>query len=131
MASELELRWLKVNELKGAAKHFALFCKDDIEKQADQKEFDLTVYQDAIKLVLSKLDRSLTLENLSKRIAEDSDADNVDKTIDNPEAGDVNADTGNSEILHALESAKQGADNVKTDIHTQGERISGEASNAD
>jgi hypothetical protein len=130
MASELELRWLKVNELKGAAKHFALFCKDDIEKQADQKEFDLTVYQDAIKLVLSKLDRSLTLENLSRRIAEDSGID-VDSNNNNDESDNVSVDTDNSEILQELESAKNDADDVNTDIHTQGERISGEASDAD
>ena len=131
MASELELRWLKVNELKGAAKHFALFCKDDIEKQADQKEFDLTVYQDAIKLVLSKLDRSLTLEKLSRRIAKDSEDGNESGT----EVEDVNPDISNSsKILQELTSAKKvakGSDDISTDIHTQGDKISGEAPNAD
>lgn len=116
MASELELRWLKVDDLKGAAKHFAVFCKDDIQKQADQKGFDLNVYQDAIKLILSKLDRSLTLENLSRRIAEDSEDNETDQ----------------SEIQQELESAQNAAtDEINTDINTQGERVSGEAPDAD
>lgn len=69
MASELELRWLNTKELKGAAKRFSVFCKDDIKLEANSDGFDLDVYQDAIKLVLSKLDHSLTLSELTKRIA--------------------------------------------------------------
>lgn len=68
MASELELRWLKTTDLKGAAKRFAIFCKEDIKTQAEAEHFNLDVYQDAIKLILSKLDHSLTLAELTKKI---------------------------------------------------------------
>lgn len=69
MASELELRWLNTQELKGAAKRFSVFCKEDIKSHADSDDFDLSIYQDAVKLILSKLDHSLTLSELTKRIA--------------------------------------------------------------
>jgi len=69
MASELELRWLKTTDLKGAAKRFAVFCKEDIKTQAESGQFNLDVYQDAIKIVLSKLDHSVTLAELTKKIA--------------------------------------------------------------
>ena len=114
MASELELRWLKAAELKGAAKHFAQFCKEDIQQQAGREDFDLNVYQDAAKLILSKLDRSLTLEKLSKRIAEELE------DLAEPE------DAGSQEDL------SQGRLNNTVDsINTQGARVSEESSNAD
>jgi hypothetical protein len=127
MASELELRWLKVDDLKGAAKHFALFCKDDIQKQADQKGFDLNVYQDAIKLVLSKLDKSLTLENLSKRIAQDNEENNGQGDAEN--AGESGFQKEPASTQHDTDDADK--DTVKADINTQGERISGESPDAD
>ena len=123
MASELELRWLKVDDLTGAAKHFALFCKEDIQTQSDQKEFDLNVYQDAVKLVLSKLDKSLTLENLSKRIAEESEDGDAEVSEFQEELASVQ-NTADDVVEHVK-------DDIKTGIHTQDARISGEPSDAD
>lgn len=92
MASELELRWLNTQELKGAAKRFSVFCKEDIKSQADSENFELDVYQDAIKLILSKLDHSLTLSELTKRITAqeesslDSDLEKVDSAENKEES---------------------------------------------
>jgi len=96
MASELELRWLKANDFKGAAKRFAVFCKEDIKVQADSEQFSSDVYQDAIKLVLSKLDRSLTLVELTNRIAAEEEAQesDLDFSLDDGEDTDSNLDEG-------------------------------------
>ena len=61
MSAELELRWLKTEQLSGTVKRFAEFCKDDIKTQAKQDGFDLAVYQDAVKQVIEKLDDSISI----------------------------------------------------------------------
>lgn len=61
MSAELELRWLKTEHLSGTVKRFAEFCKDDVKKQSQQSDFDLPVYQDAIKQVIEKLDDSIAI----------------------------------------------------------------------
>lgn len=62
MSAELELRWLKTDNLTGAAKRFAVFCKEDIHEQSQTDDFEINKYQDAIKLVLEKLDDSISIE---------------------------------------------------------------------
>lgn len=64
MSAELELRWLKTSEQKGAAKRFAEFCKEDVKTQASADDFDIDKYQDAIKIVLEKLGESNSVEEL-------------------------------------------------------------------
>lgn len=77
MSAELELRWLKTEDVKGAVKRFAEFCKEDVRQQANQEGFDLAKYQDAVKLVMHKLDNSLSLDEIfgaeSKEGTEDAD----------------------------------------------------------
>lgn len=64
MAAELELRWLKTDSVRGAAKRFAIFCKEDIKEQSKNKDFDIGKYESAVKLVLQKLDNSISVEEL-------------------------------------------------------------------
>ena len=64
MSAELELRWLKTESVKGAVRRFAEFCKEDVREQAKQEDFNLGQYQDAVKLVLQKLDNSLSLDEI-------------------------------------------------------------------
>jgi len=64
MSAELELRWLKTENTKGAVKRFAEFCKEDVKKQAKQDGFDLDKYQDAVKLVMRKLDNKYSVTEL-------------------------------------------------------------------
>jgi len=64
MSAELELRWLKTDNERGTAKRFGEFCKQDILKQAKSKDFDLDKYQDAVKIVLDKLNDSISVEDL-------------------------------------------------------------------
>jgi len=64
MAAELELRWLKTESVRGAARRFAKFCKEDVKKQSEVEGFDIEKYQDAVKLVLDKLDDSISVEEL-------------------------------------------------------------------
>jgi len=64
MSAELELRWLKIDSTRGAIKRFSAFCKEDIKEQARKEDFDLDKYQDAIKLVIEKLDKSASIEGM-------------------------------------------------------------------
>ena len=64
MSAELELRWLKTDRVRGAAKRFAEFCKEDVKIQSENADFDIDKYEDAIKLVLEKLDDSISVEEL-------------------------------------------------------------------
>lgn len=64
MAAELELRWLKTESVRGAARRFANFCKEDVKEQSELEGFDIEKYQDAVKLVLDKLDDSISVEEL-------------------------------------------------------------------
>lgn len=64
MSAELELRWLKPEKLHGATKRFAEFCKEDILEQSKLEGFDNNVYQDSIKLVLEKLDDSVSIREM-------------------------------------------------------------------
>ena len=118
MTSELELRWLKANDFKGPAKRFAVFCKEDIKSQTDSKSFSLDVYQDAIKLVLSKLDRSLSLVELTNRIAaeEESQQSELDFSLDDNKANtntEVNtkpSTTASSDVEDIITEGKHHAD---------------------
>ena len=64
MSAELELRWLKTDQYKGAAKRFVEFCKEDVKEQSADENFDIDKYQDSIKIVLEKLEESNSLEEL-------------------------------------------------------------------
>jgi len=64
MSAELELRWLKTEKQKGAAKRFAEFCKEDVKSQSEMNDFDMDKYQDAVKIVLEKLSQSNSVEDL-------------------------------------------------------------------
>jgi hypothetical protein len=64
MSAELELRWLKTESVRGAARRFASFCKEDVREQAKLEDFDIEKYQDAVKMVLEKLDDSISVEEL-------------------------------------------------------------------
>ena len=64
MSAELELRWLKTDQQKGAAKRFAEFCKEDVKVQSERADFDMEKYEDAIKVVLEKLSDSSSVEEL-------------------------------------------------------------------
>ena len=64
MSAELELRWLKTDKVRGAARRFAEFCKEDVRIQAEAEDFDIDKYQDAIKIVLEKLSDSTSVEEL-------------------------------------------------------------------
>lgn len=77
MSAELELRWLKTEDVKGAVKRFAEFCKEDVREQAKQEGFDLNMYQNAVKLVMQKLDTSLSIDEIFsvEQQEEVSDAD--------------------------------------------------------
>lgn len=77
MSAELELRWLKTETVKGTVKRFAEFCKEDVREQSEQDDFDLDKYQDAVKLVMKKLDNSLSLDEIfgAESPEETTDAD--------------------------------------------------------
>ena len=64
MSAELELRWLKTESVRGAARRFADFCKKDVRTQSELEDFDIDKYQSAVKLVLQKLDDSVSVEEL-------------------------------------------------------------------
>ena len=64
MAAELELRWLKTDDIEGAVQRFAKFCKEDIREQSQQADFDLDRYQEAVKLVLQKLDKKESVKEI-------------------------------------------------------------------
>jgi len=77
MSAELELRWLKTETVRGTVKRFAEFCKEDVRHQAKLDDFDLTTYQEAVKLVLQKLDNSLSVDKMfqAEKIQEQDNAD--------------------------------------------------------
>lgn len=64
MSAELELRWLKMKNTKGAAKRFAEFCIEDVRERSKEDGFDLEKYQNAVKLVMRKLDNSDSIKEL-------------------------------------------------------------------
>lgn len=64
MSAKLELRWLKTENVKGAAKRFAEFCKEDVQEQSVLDNFDLEKYQSAVKLVMRKLDNSNSVKEM-------------------------------------------------------------------
>jgi hypothetical protein len=55
MPIDTHLRWLKTEDLSPVAKRFATFCKDDIEQYKNDKNFELDIYQDAIRFVVKRL----------------------------------------------------------------------------
>ncbi len=64
MAAELELRWLKTDDVQGAVRRFAEFCKEDVREQSKLDGFDLDKYQEGVKLVLQKLDKAIAVEEI-------------------------------------------------------------------
>ena len=64
MSAELELRWLKTDSVRGAVRRFAEFCKEDIKEQSQQDDFDINKYQDGVKLIIQKLDDSISVEGM-------------------------------------------------------------------
>ncbi len=64
MSAELELRWLKIEKTKGTVRRFVEFCKNDVKEQAKEDAFDLEKYQDAVKLIMTKLDKSPLVEKM-------------------------------------------------------------------
>ena len=64
MAAELELRWLKIDGMEGSLKRFAEFCKMDIREQSKQADFDVDLYQDAVKMILKKLDNKEAIKEI-------------------------------------------------------------------
>ena len=58
MPIDTQLRWLKTDNLSQVSKRFAEFCKHDIKQYENNNEFDAGVYQDAIKLVIDKLEKT-------------------------------------------------------------------------
>lgn len=64
MSAELELRWLKTEDSKGTVRRFAEFCKEDVKEQAELEGFDIDKYQSAVKLVMRKLDNSLSIDKM-------------------------------------------------------------------
>ena len=87
MSAELELRWLKIDNLVGAAKGFAEFCKEDIKEQSKTEGFDLDKYQESVKLLISKLDHSsavnaLFTPEIDKNKSEDAESIEVTNHVD-------------------------------------------------
>ncbi len=78
MSAELELRWLKTESVRGAVRRFAEFCKEDVREQAKQDDFELEKYQEAVKLVLQKLDNSLSLDEMFSAEQTEEEAVDVD-----------------------------------------------------
>jgi len=58
MPINTQLRWLKTDNLSQVSKRFVEFCKRDIEQYADDDNFDPDIYQDAIKLIIKKLEKT-------------------------------------------------------------------------
>ena len=57
MAASKYLRWLKEDELTTkVARRFAEFCEEDIEQRSNVDTFDAEVYEEAVKLVIDKLE---------------------------------------------------------------------------
>ncbi|RTZ67427.1 MAG: hypothetical protein DSZ29_00790 [Aquificaceae bacterium] len=59
MSANMELRWLKERDYKGASQRFVKFCKEDIIHQAESDpDFDIKIYESSIRTILEKLDNS-------------------------------------------------------------------------
>lgn len=57
MANSRYLRWLNEEELTSKiAKRFVAFCDEDIEQAASKDHFDASIYEDAMKLILERLE---------------------------------------------------------------------------
>ncbi len=58
MSADTEYQWLETESKEGAVKRFSEFCKKDIAEQSKEDDFDLGKYQEAVQLLLKKLDRT-------------------------------------------------------------------------
>lgn len=57
MATSKYLRWLKTDDLQTeVAKKFITFCKEDIDTRSKQEGFEADIYEDAVKLIIEKLE---------------------------------------------------------------------------
>lgn len=57
MANSKYLRWLNEDQLTTKiARRFAAFCDEDVEQQARMENFDAGIYEDAVRLVLERLE---------------------------------------------------------------------------
>ena len=114
MSANLELRWLKIDELTGAAKRFAEFSKEDIKEQGNEENFDIKKYEAGVKLVLGKLDNSLMLKKLFNP-ALGEEAKSADTTLEKDEqaidAVDLETVTSENQIIGKQDTEKQTKDN--------------------
>ncbi|MCK5726923.1 MAG: hypothetical protein KAH22_08885 [Thiotrichaceae bacterium] len=59
MSNSKHLRWLNKEKLATkVAQRFVSFCEDDIDKRSTLDGFNITLYTDAMKLVISKLEQT-------------------------------------------------------------------------
>ena len=58
MPLDTQLRWLKTDNLSQVSTRFVEFCKNDIKQYEGDDTFDGDIYQDAIRLVIKKLEES-------------------------------------------------------------------------
>lgn len=56
MPIDTQLRQLKTDNLSQVSKRFVDFCKNDIKQYEGDDAFDGDIYQDAIKLIINKLE---------------------------------------------------------------------------
>ena len=58
MSNSKHLRWLNQEELTTkVAERFVSYCKQDIDERSKLEGFNITLYMDAMKLVISKLEQ--------------------------------------------------------------------------
>ena len=59
MSNSKHLRWLNQEELTTkVAERFVNYCKQDIDERSKLDGFNITLYTDAMKLVISKLEQT-------------------------------------------------------------------------
>lgn len=57
MSIETQLRWLKPENLSQTSARFAEFCLSDVKQYENDENFDIDIYQEAIKRVIEKLEK--------------------------------------------------------------------------
>lgn len=58
MSNSKHLRWLNQEDLTTkVAQRFVRFCKQDIDERSKSDSFNIDLYTDAMKLVISKLEQ--------------------------------------------------------------------------
>ena len=68
MVASKYLRWLKEEGLTTkVAKRFAEFCEEDVEQRSNADTFDAEVYEEAVKLVIDRLEGNDDQQNDEKK----------------------------------------------------------------